>query len=109
MTPMFQIWSPEFDTQVLAIEFHSHIPQHKLCNLVFTFYQTNKTTLKSMSREHLLLLKLSMLHSNFGGQNLWLASHRATQASHTGFHILQDNSSTIKVHVKRAPATPETE
>jgi flagellar biosynthesis component FlhA len=53
--------------------------------------------------------ELSMLHSNFGGQNLWLASHRATQASHTGFHILQDNSSTIKVHVKRAPATPETE
>jgi hypothetical protein len=113
---MFQIWSPEtefpissFDTRVLAIEFHAHIPQHKLCNLVFTFYQTHKEKLKSMSREHLLLLKLGMLHSNFGGQNLRLASHRATQASHASFHILQDNSSTIKVHVKRAPAAPETE
>jgi hypothetical protein len=79
------------------------IGQHKLCNLVFTFYQTNKEILKSMSREHLLLLKLSMLHSNFSGQNLQLASHRATQASHASFHILQDNSSTTKVHIKKAP------
>jgi hypothetical protein len=32
--------------------------------------------------------ELGMLHSNFGGWNLWLASHRATQALHAGFHML---------------------
>ncbi|KAG1813878.1 RNA dependent RNA polymerase-domain-containing protein [Suillus subaureus] len=30
------------------------------------------------------------------------ASRRATQASHTGFHILQDNLSAVKAHVQRA-------
>jgi hypothetical protein len=37
-----------------------------------------------------------------GTQNL--ASHRATQALHLGFNVLQENLSTIKGHVKRAPA-----
>jgi hypothetical protein len=53
--------------------------------------------------------ELSMLRSGFGGQNLQLASCRATWALHASFHMLQDNSSAIKVHVKRAPAAPETE
>ncbi|KAG1733253.1 hypothetical protein EDD22DRAFT_955880 [Suillus occidentalis] len=43
-----------------------------------------------------------MVDSNFGGWNL--ASCRATQALHPGFNVLQDNLSTIKGHVKTAPA-----
>jgi hypothetical protein len=35
------------------------VGQHKLHTLVFTFYKTTQAPLKSMSREHLLLLKLS--------------------------------------------------
>jgi hypothetical protein len=53
--------------------------------------------------------ELGMLHSNFSGRNLRLASCRATQASHAGFHMLQDNSSAIEVHVKRAPAAAGTQ
>ncbi|KAG2358031.1 RNA dependent RNA polymerase-domain-containing protein [Suillus spraguei] len=30
------------------------------------------------------------------------ASHRATQASHAGLHVLQDNLNAVKVHVQRA-------
>jgi hypothetical protein len=65
----------------------------------------------AMSGDHLLLRELgnfdllpplSTVDSHFGGRNL--ASRRATQASHPGFHILQDNLSTIRGHVKRAPA-----
>ncbi|KIK32077.1 hypothetical protein CY34DRAFT_19313 [Suillus luteus UH-Slu-Lm8-n1] len=55
-----------------------------------------------MSREHLLLRELGMLHLNFGGWT-WV-SYRATQVLHSKFHILQDNLSVIKGHVKRAPA-----
>ncbi|KAG1811059.1 hypothetical protein EV424DRAFT_1349769 [Suillus variegatus] len=44
---------------------------------------------------------------NFGGRK-WV-SHKATQASHPGFHILQDNLCTIKGHVKRSPAAPGTQ
>ena len=46
--------------------------------------------------------ELGTVDSNVGGQNL--ASRRATQASHPGFNVLQDNLSAIKGHVKTAPA-----
>ncbi|KAG2737725.1 hypothetical protein P692DRAFT_20761060 [Suillus brevipes Sb2] len=50
--------------------------------------------------------KLGTLFLNFGSLNF--TSCRATQASHPGFHILQDNLSVVKVHVKRAPAAAGT-
>jgi hypothetical protein len=49
-----------------------------------------------------LHLELGMLDWNLGGRNL--ASHRATQASHAGICVLQDNLTTIQGNVKRAPA-----
>ena len=46
--------------------------------------------------------ELGMLDWNFGGRNL--ASRRATQASHAGIRVLQDNLTTILSNVNRAPA-----
>ncbi|KAG1800743.1 uncharacterized protein HD556DRAFT_1304758 [Suillus plorans] len=46
--------------------------------------------------------EIGTVDPNLGGRNL--ASRRATQASHPGFQILQDNLCTIKGHVRRSPA-----
>jgi hypothetical protein len=84
-------------THIWVVGIWSLVGQHKLRT--------------AMSGDHLLLRELgnfdllpplSTVDSHFGGRNL--ASRRATQASHRGFHILQDNLSTIRGHVKRAPA-----
>ena len=69
----------------------------------------------AMSGDHLLLQELgnfdllpplSMVDPKVGNRNL--ASRTATQASHLGFQILQDNLCTIKGHVRRSPAAPGT-
>ncbi|KAG2344751.1 hypothetical protein BDR05DRAFT_998782 [Suillus weaverae] len=95
-----QKWVSHRATQALHPRFH--ILQDNLANIlalllrIFSAIKSWVPELRTRNSE------LGMLHSNFGGQK-WV-SRRATQASHPGFHILQDNLRAVKDHVKRAPA-----
>ncbi|KAG2357287.1 hypothetical protein BDR07DRAFT_1380203 [Suillus spraguei] len=81
----------------------------------FYILQDNLSAIKAISRDHLLLPELGVrtgcliltelcVETRVSELRTW-----ATQASHPGFHILQDNLSAIKGHVKTAPAAPGTQ